>query len=831
MSFPSTLSLVGLPASIGFVIPPEVAGSVSLGNTITAAGDVNNDGIEDFAIASTNHASGLGAAYVIFGTASGFPSSLQLTSLDGTNGFKIAGSSAAANLGRVAGIGDINNDGYDDLLLGGPSSSAALIVYGGPNGSKSLVSTNPVSAADGVLIAGPGSTFFGGAVDSAGDFNGDGYTDLLIGAQGVGVTAGDAYILFGSASGFPTDATTLNGSNGFRITGEANTSFGSRLASIGDINNDGYDDVAINAGGNIGSGTDGAAYILFGRAGGFTANFNVSALNGSNGFKVLAPSGDQRRVEFDTADVNGDGIDDLIMGMRYVDVAASNAGAIYVVYGKTTGFGSTLSVGDVTGANGFRITGVATNDTFGNDVSNAGDVNGDGFDDIIIGAPYADDGGNNSGTVYVVFGAAGGISPSINLTTMTADQGFKIVGPSASAFVGLTVAGIGDVNNDGLDDMAFRGTSTGPVYVIYGQWVTRNFAGTVGDDNFTALGGDDTLYGLTGKDILRGAGGADFIYGGDGNDALYGDAGNDTIDGGELSDQLFGGLGTDTLSGGTGGDLVYGEDGDDQLYGNDGSDKLFGGIGADNLFGEADNDRMDGGDGADTLRGGDGNDYLDGGAGADNLYGGAANDVYIVDASDSVFENAGEGYDIVRAGITWVLGANLEALELQGSAAIDGTGNGDANNIQGNAGANVINGGAGVDTLNGNDGDDTIIGGADNDLLRGGSGADTFRVLQESLGGAVLETDQIFDFSAAEGDRIDLSAIDANTRVDGNQAFRLVSAFTKPDNDHLSDIGQMTLTFAGGITTLRLDVNGDGRVDYQMKINGDLTAESGGWLL
>ncbi|WGM40240.1 FG-GAP-like repeat-containing protein [Caulobacter sp. NIBR1757] len=831
MSFPATFLISGLSASTGFVIAPEVAGSVSLGYTITAAGDVNNDGIDDFAIGATNAFSGFGASYVIFGTSSGFGSAFALTSLDGFNGFKILGSSAASNIGRVDGIGDVNNDGYDDLLIGGMTTSTAVLIYGGPSGSKSLVTTNPVSASEGVLITGVSNTFFGGMVSTAGDVNGDGYEDVVISAHGVGPSPGSAYILFGSASGFVTNVASLDGMNGFRVTGEGNGNFGLVLGSVGDINNDGFDDLAFNSQGNISDGLEGGSYIVFGKASGFAASFSTSTLNGANGFKVVAPAGYQARVTYATADVNGDGIDDLIMGMRYADIGSANTGAVYVVYGTTSGFGATLSVESLNGVNGFRISGLATGDVLGDSVGNAGDVNGDGFDDLILGSPYADVGGSSTGTVYVVYGSASGIPASINLATMTADQGFKIVGPANNAIIGKNVAGIGDINNDGLDDIAMRGTGSGPVYVVYGQWVTRNFAGTAADDSFTALGGDDTLYGLTGKDILRGAGGADFIYGGDGNDALYGDAGNDTIDGGELSDQLFGGLGTDTLSGGTGGDLVYGEDGDDQLYGNDGSDKLFGGIGADNLFGEADNDRMDGGDGADTLRGGDGNDYLDGGAGADNLYGGAANDVYIVDASDSVFENAGEGYDIVRAGITWVLGANLEGLELQGSGAIDGTGNGDANNIQGNAGANVINGGAGVDTLNGNDGDDTIIGGADNDLLRGGAGADTFRVLQESLGGAVLETDQIFDFSAAEGDRIDLSAIDANTRVDGNQAFRLVSAFTKPDNGHLSDIGQMTLTFAGGVTTLRLDVNGDGRIDYQMKINGDVTGESADWLL
>ena len=162
-----------------------------------------------------------------------------------------------------------------------------------------------------------------------------------------------------------------------------------------------------------------------------------------------------------------------------------------------------------------------------------------------------------------------------------------------------------------------------------------------------------------------------------------------------------------------------------------------------------------------------------------------------------------------------MLGDNIEALQLQGSADIDGTGNSLANNLQGNAGANTLSGLAGVDTMNGNDGDDIIIGGLGNDLLRGGIGSDSFVVAHAF--GPVLETDQVFDFSAAEGDIVDLSAAFAGTVV-------LVSAFSKT-------AGEMTLTFASGITTLRLDVTGDGKVDYQMKINGDVTAESGDWLL
>jgi len=126
------------------------------------------------------------------------------------------------------------------------------------------------------------------------------------------------------------------------------------------------------------------------------------------------------------------------------------------------------------------------------------------------------------------------------------------------------------------------------------------------------------------------------------------------------------------------------------------------------------------------------------------------------------------------------------------------------------------------------DGADTLTGGTGNDILVGGNGADTFVILQESviqshLGGGV-EVDTVSDFSTAAGDKLDLSAIDADSNTIGNQGFSLVSAFTHHG-------GEMTLTFAGGVTTLQLDVDGDGNADYRMKINGDVTHDGVGWIL
>ncbi|RYF89643.1 MAG: type I secretion target, partial [Caulobacteraceae bacterium] len=216
--------------------------------------------------------------------------------------------------------------------------------------------------------------------------------------------------------------------------------------------------------------------------------------------------------------------------------------------------------------------------------------------------------------------------------------------------------------------------------------------------------------------------------------------------------------------------------------------------------------------------------YLDGGAGADVMRGGTENDIYLVDdLDDQTLEALDEGYDIVRTELDgWVLAGNIEGLQLEGAGDIDGTGNGLANNMQGSSGANTIYGLAGNDTINGADGNDIIVGGLGGDQLRGGAGADSFVIGQESTV-ARTELDQIHDFSIGQMDIIDLSGIDA-IAGGADDAFSLVGAFSK-------HAGEMTLTFAAGITTLKLDINGDAKADYTLKINGDVTGDSGRWML
>ncbi|MCE3290238.1 MAG: hypothetical protein K0R83_2250 [Caulobacter sp.] len=688
---------------------------------------------------------------------------------------------------------------------------------------------------------------------SAGDVNGDGVDDVIVGAKGADTTyrdSGAAYVVFGRADGvFPADLNLsaldgsfvvfgrdtatdgafaadldladLDGSNGFRISGSGSGvgKSGWSVASAGDVNGDGVDDLIIGV--DAWHGSPGAAYVVFGKDtaadGAFAADLEITGLDGTTGFRLTGVTdGDDAGWSVASAgDVNGDGIADMIVGAPWADPNGNASGASYVVFGRDTatagGFAASLSLGALNGTNGFRIVGAASDDRSGVSVASAGDVNGDGVDDLIVGAMYADTGGSGSGTSYVVFGrntaAAGAFAANLNLATLDGTNGFRLDGGAPYDISGFSVAAAGDVNGDGLDDLIigakYAATANGPrsgaSYVVFGQRNEVKFVGAAGNDTRSGGFANDTLSGLGG------------------NDVLYGLGGDDALDGGDLSDLLYGGGGADDLVGGGGGDILNGDEGADQLTGNDGADKLVGGDGADQLFGGNGNDRMGGEADIDTLEGGSGNDLLDGGLGADIMSGGSENDVYVVDhLGDQTIELAGEGYDLVRSFVDgWVLAANVEALELQGTGDLDGTGNGEANNLQGNGGANVLSGLAGVDTINGNDGDDVIIGGQNSDLLRGGLGADTFRV-EHAFSGA-LETDQIYDFSTAEGDRMDFSGAYAGT-------IARVASFTH-------HAGEMTLTFAAGSTTVRLDIDGNGTAEYQVRINGDVTGDWGGWAL
>ena len=194
--------------------------------------------------------------------------------------------------------------------------------------------------------------------------------------------------------------------HGFSIQGDAvGDGAGFSVSSAGDVNNDGYDDIIIGAA-SAGAGNEGAAYILFGKAGGF-ADIDLTSLAPLDGFVVRgADIGDNLGFSVSSAgDVDGDGFDDIIIGARYARDGADDVGKAYVVFGKAGGFAD-LDVTALSPADGFSIKGDAVDDLAGRSVSSAGDIDGDGYDDLIVGAPFGDDGGNYAGEAYVIFGKA-----------------------------------------------------------------------------------------------------------------------------------------------------------------------------------------------------------------------------------------------------------------------------------------------------------------------------------------------------------------------------------------------------------------------------------------
>ena len=195
------------------------------------------------------------------------------------------------------------------------------------------------------------------------------------------------------------------------------------------------------------------------------AVFSPFGLDGNNGFVINGiDNGDfLGRSVSSAGDVNGDGFDDIIIGAEYAYSTSSRAGSSYVIFGSDLGFDSSFDLFSLDGTNGFAINGIATEDNSGRSVSNAGDVNGDGFDDIIIGAERAAPNNNSyAGSSYIVFGKNTGFNSNFDLSSLDGTNGFVINGLASNDFLGRSVSSAGDVNGDGFDDVIIGATGESP---------------------------------------------------------------------------------------------------------------------------------------------------------------------------------------------------------------------------------------------------------------------------------------------------------------------------------------------------------------------------------
>jgi len=322
----------------------------------------------------------------------------------------------------------------------------------------------------------------------------------------------------------------------------------------------------------------------------------------------------------------------------------------------------------------------------------------------------------------------------------------------------------------------------------------------------------NTLTGGQGADTIDGLGGDDTLMGGDGNDTLYGGTGNDVLDGGWGTNLLYGGIGNETYIIATSLSKVI-------ENANEGLDTVRSSISyalTDNVENLVLTDSAKNATGnalANTITGNNGDNRIDGLAGADTMAGKGGNDAYIVDnASDKVLEGADQGTDAVYASVSFVLGSNVENIQLMGTGAINATGNGGANWQGGNDADNVLSGDGGNDILVGKGGNDTLLGGMGADYLTGGTGADTFSFA--SLSQSTVDAkgrDTISDFSHADHDLVNLSQIDANGTDAGDGTFKLVSAF---DGTH----GALMVAAQGKQWLVSGDVNGDKLADFAILV-------------
>jgi hypothetical protein len=401
-----------------------------------------------------------------------------------------------ASFGRsVSSAGDVNADGFDDVIVGaygydnGESNEGRAFVYFGSAGG---LSTSAAWTAEGDQFG----AHFGWSVSSAGDVNADGFDDVIVGAYGYSNGQNDegrVFVYLGSAGGLATSPTWTAESD------QDSAQFGYSVSSAGDVNADGFDDVIVGAT-NYDSGQldEGRAFVYLGSAGGLATS------------PAWTAEGDQDSAGFggsvsSAGDVNADGFDDVIAGAENYDNGQLDEGRAFVYLGSAGGLATSPA---------WTAEGDQDSADFGGSVSSAGDVNADGFDDVVVGAYGYDNGQFDEGQALVYLGSAGGLATS---PAWTAE------GDSAYDYFGRSVSSAGDVNADGFDDVIVgtRLYSNGQAQEGRAVVYLGSAGGLATSPAWTAEGDQDgAFFGISVSHAgdLNGDGASDVIVGADGYD-------------------------------------------------------------------------------------------------------------------------------------------------------------------------------------------------------------------------------------------------------------------------------------------------------------------------